>query len=158
MPNSYFTPKSSDNFIAQNRFWGKNVRFTNKFACVTKACWAHWGKREQMFARLVIFVRKRECIVQKVWSPLENKHEISVVASYSVGIYICTVWASKVLDLVKHPADSGPFLRIGHHSGAEKGLKTLRITVSKIETRLYSIHKDHVSLASSISPAKICYH
>lgn len=126
------------------------MRFTNKDAFVSMACWAYWGKREQMFARLVIFVRKRECIVQKVQSPLENRHEISVEASYSVGLYICTVWVPKVLDLVKHPADYGPFLRIGHHSGAEKGLKTLGITVSKIETRL--------QVAFLWWHAKICYH
>ncbi len=82
-----------------------------------------------------------ECIVPNVQSPLENRHEISEEASYSVGIYICTVWVPKVLDLVKYPADSGPFLRIGHHDGAEEGLKTLRITVKD---------KKYVSLAGNI--------
>lgn len=105
-----------------------------------------------MFARLVIFVRKRECIVQKVWSPLENRHEISVVASYSVGVYICTVCAPKILDLVKHPADSGPFLRIGHHSGAEKGLKTLRITVKDRDKIIQDTSR--ISLAVSVSPLR----
>lgn len=76
----------------------------------------------------------------------EKQNHTSSRASYSVRINVCPVWVPKVLDLIEYPADSGSFLRIGHHGRAEEGLKPLRITVSKTETRwLFCINRESLN-------------